>query len=646
MHAIRRAALSLLCLLPACAGPGAAPAAVARHDARAFYATTSFSGGSFSHDGTRLLVTSDASGTFNACALDLATRQLAPLTASTTDATFGVAWFPHDERCLLTADRGGDERNHLFVREPDGTLRDLTPGADVKASFLGWAADERSFFARTNERDARFFDLYRYRHGPGVLEAGAAEVAPGYARELLFQNPGGYDLAGVSRDGAWVALVRTNDNADSDVFVARTREPGTLVHATPHAGKVQSRFASFSPDGRTLYTTSDERGEFASVWSFDLASHERAPVLADDWDVTDYSFSEDGRWLATAVNADARTRVRVFEVASGREAPLPDLPEGDVTGVVFERGGARLACTVSGDRSPANLWLVDLASGASRRLTDALAPEIREDELVEAESVRFPGEDGLAIPALLYRPHGASRARPAPALLWMHGEPGGQSRHGYNPTIQHLVNHGYAVLAVNNRGSSGYGKTFFHLDDRRHGEADLDDCVAARRWLETLPWVDGARVGIAGGSYGGYLVCAALAFRPQAFDVGIDLFGVTNWIRTLESVPAWWADFRASLYAEIGDPAADRERLLERSPLAHADEIRRPLLVVQGANDPRVLQAESEEIVAAVRANGVPVEYVLFPDEGHGFRSKQNRIRASEAYLAFLERYLRGIPGG
>ena len=255
--------------------------------------------------------------------------------------------------------------------------------------------------------------------------------------------------------------------------------------------------------------------------------------------------------------------------------------------------------------------------------------------------VRYASFDGLEIPALLYRPHGASAESPVPAMLWIHGGPGGQSRAGYNPTLQFLINQGYAILSVNNRGSAGYGTTFFHLDDRKHGEGDLQDCVYARRYLAGLDWVDGERVGIIGGSYGGYMVAAALAFQPEAFDIGIDIFGVTNWLRTLESIPPWWEDFREALYDEMGDPATDRERLTANSPLFHADKIVKPLLVVQGANDPRVLQVESDELVAKVKANGVPVEYVLFEDEGHGFRSKKNRIRASEAYVRFADQHLK-----
>lgn len=202
------------------------------------------------------------------------------------------------------------------------------------------------------------------------------------------------------------------------------------------------------------------------------------------------------------------------------------------------------------------------------------------------------------------------------------------------------MHHGYAVLAINNRGSSGYGKHFYHLDDRRHGEADLDDCVWARNYLAEQNWIDDRRIGIIGGSYGGYLVVAALAFRPEVFAGGIDIFGVTNWLRTLRTLPAWWTTERAWIYAEMGDPSIDSARLRRISPLFHADAIVAPLFVVQGANDPRVLQVESDEIVERVAARGVPVDYLLFPDEGHGFVKRVNKVAASERYLQFLDTHL------
>ena len=183
------------------------------------------------------------------------------------------------------------------------------------------------------------------------------------------------------------------------------------------------------------------------------------------------------------------------------------------------------------------------------------------------------------------------------------------------------------------------------MDDRKHGDADLDDCVASKKMLVETGAVDPERIGIVGGSYGGYMVLAALAFRPREFAVGVDLFGVSNWLRTLESIPPWWESFRQALYKEMGDPAVDKEYLHRISPLFHAEKIERPLIVLQGANDPRVLKVESDEIVAAARKRGVPVEYVVFDDEGHGFAKKANQEKAYAAILAFLDRYLKGDAG-
>ncbi len=226
-------------------------------------------------------------------------------------------------------------------------------------------------------------------------------------------------------------------------------------------------------------------------------------------------------------------------------------------------------------------------------------------------------------------------------MVYVHGGPGGQTMRGYSAQIQYLVNHGYAVLGINNRGSSGYGKTFFTADDRKHGMEPLWDCVEAKTWLASLGWVDPERIGIMGGSYGGYMTLAAMAFRPEAFKVGIDIFGVSNWIRTLESIPPYWEAQRKALYDEIGDPVKDKEFLTATSPLFHAANIRKPLMVIQGANDPRVIKPESDEIVEAVRKNKVEVEYVVFPDEGHGFSKKKNQAVASAKIREFLDKHLK-----
>jgi len=617
---------------PAEPAPTTAPPAPAigarRYDARTFYGTVLMAGASFSHDGSRVLISSNKTGVFNVYSVPVAGGDPEPLTRSTTDSIFAVSYFPADDRFLYSADQGGNEQSHLFAMEADGKSRDLTPGDKTKASFIGWSRDHKAFFVTTNERDPRAFDMYRY-------------AVDGYARALVFKNEQTWAIGDVSYDQRWLALDKTNTNADSDVYLVDLRaRKARPVLVTRHKPPVQNGVLGFTPDSRKLYFGTDGAGEQVQAWSYDLRSRRQAVEVTAEWDVGPVYFSENGRYRVSAINQDARTVLQIDDLTSKSQVTPADLPPGDITDAVFSQDEKRMAFYLSSDRTPRDLYVLDLASGKANRLSSNLDPGVKQDDLVDGEVVRYPSFDGLNIPAILYRPRDAGPDHRVPAVVWVHGGPGGQSRHGYNPLLQFAVNHGYAVLAVNNRGSSGYGKTFYHLDDRHHGDVDLKDCVFARRYLESLDWVDGRRVAIMGGSYGGYMVAAALTFEPEAFDAGVDLFGVTNWVRTLENIPPWWSSFRDSLYGELGDPAVDKARLTAISPLFHAERIRRPLLVAQGANDPRVLKVESDEIVAAARKNKVPVEYLVFPDEGHGFRKKENEIATAEKVVAFLDRHL------
>ncbi|MDX2416808.1 MAG: alpha/beta fold hydrolase [Xanthomonadales bacterium] len=607
---------------------------IPKYSAQAFFETTSYrlpgsAGHAFSADGKSLLMSSDASGVYNVSSLPLDGGSPEQLTQSTDNAVFAVSWFPADNRILYTHDGGGNELNHVFVREADGSTRDLTPGDELKAGFLAWAKDGQSFYLTTTERDQKSFDVYRY-------------PVSDYSREMVFENPG-FQISAISDDGRWIALDKPRTSADSDIFVvdlqSDKQEP---VLITGHMGNISYGTYEFTRDNNSLVYATNEFGEFYQAWEYDLQSGESSVLVEAPWDVSYVIFSPTGRYQVNGVNADARTEVTVLDTQSGAEVNLPELPPGDLNNVRFSADESHIALIVNADDSPSNIHVIDLAEGHSHQLTQALNPAIDQSHLVSSEVVRYKSFDGLEIPSILYRPHGASAENPVPALVLVHGGPGGQTRTGYRAMVQHLVNHGYAVLGANNRGSSGYGKTFNHLDDKRHGEEDLQDIVYGRAYLDSLDWVDGSRVGIIGGSYGGYMVAAALAFEPEAFEVGIDIFGVTNWERTLASIPPWWESFKEALYDEMGDPATDGERHHRISPLFHAENIVKPLLVVQGANDPRVLQVESDELVAAVQANEVPVEYLVFPDEGHGFRKRDNRISASDAYVKFLDIYLKG----
>jgi dipeptidyl aminopeptidase/acylaminoacyl peptidase len=543
------------------------------------------------------------------------------LTSSSGNAIFPISYFPNDARVLYTSDQGGNELNHLYVRLLDGTVRDLTPGEKVKANFAGWSGDGKTFYVATNERDPRFFDVYAYD-------------AASYDQNTDYQP------AAISRDGRYIALVKPISSQKSEVYLAEIGSSAAPRLITPHEGNVSYGVYDFTPDSRGLVIATNEHGEWNQAWTHDIATGEKKPLIQADWDVTGLSFSPSGRYRVHALNADASTKLTITDLRSNRPVAIRGVPAGDITGVRFNRDESMIAFTVNASTSPTDIYVADLRTGQARRLTRSLNPAIDAAQLVEGKVARFRSYDGLEVPGILYRPREASASNPVPAIVLVHGGPGGQARRNYAAQIQHLVNHGYAVFDINNRGSSGYGKTFYHLDDKRHGDADLRDVVAARHWLAGQDWISD-RVAVMGGSYGGYMTAAALAFHPDVFDAGVNIFGVTNWTRTLQSIPSWWTAQKTALYDEMGDPATDAERQRRISPLFHASNIKRPLLVVQGANDPRVLQVESDELVAAVKRNNVPVEYVLFPDEGHGFLRKENRVTASEAYLKFLDQHLK-----
>jgi dipeptidyl aminopeptidase/acylaminoacyl peptidase len=516
-------ALAGTSLVAAQTGQPAAPA-VPRYTIQQFLTTILYKSPSFSPDGRKLLVASDETGTFNAFAIPVDGGAPVQLTHSKVSAVDVLGYFPRDERFLYLSDQGGNENSHLYVQSPDGSIRDLTPGDKVKANFHGWSRDGRTFFVSTNERDPAAFDLYEM-------------AVDGYERTLLFKNDGSFYPGPVSPDRRWVALEKTVTNDHLEIYLHdRTTGKTELLSPGGVPGtEVSCKAQDFSPDGKSLYYLTDKGSEFDYLMRYDLATGQSTEVLRPDWDVLSGSFLREGKYFLAKINDDARTTLRLFDAADLHPVPLPDFPEARVTEVITSQDGRRMAFFVEG-KGPAELYVRDTATGQTRRLTRAL-PEIDPAHLVEGRVVRFKSFDGLEIPGILFKPQEASPESKVPALVWVHGGPGDQSTIGYKAFVQYLVNHGYAIYAINNRGSDGYGKTFHGLDDRKHGEGDLGDCVASKKMLADTGWVDPQRIGIIGGSYGGFMVLAALTSRPREFAAGVDLYGVANWARTLENIP-------------------------------------------------------------------------------------------------------------
>ena len=634
MLRVKRLALFVLLVL-------SAPAAFAQQTGKnsprqytieQFMNTVRIGGSSFSADEKSILFHSNKSGIFNVYSVGVTGGDTAQLTNSTKESTFALSYFPTDARILYTYDRGGNENSHLYLRELNGSERDLTPGEKVKANFIEWSHDRKSFFFTTNERDPRFFDLYEM-------------PIDTFKPTMIYKNQMGFDVAAISPDKKFIAFNNSGvSQADSNVVLYNTVTKELDV-ITLHVDEEMSNSAqTFDAASKYLYYLTDDGSQFRYVARYDIKNRETKIIEKAPWDVSYTDFSRTGKYRVTAINEDGRTKINIIEQATGKLVDLPKLPNADITGVNISPSEKLMAFYLNGDRIPANLYVYDFATKKATKLTESLNPEINPADLVESQVIRYKSFDGLEIPSILYKPKIASAQNKVPALLLIHGGPGGQTRVGYSPVTQYLVNHGYVILGVNNRGSSGYGKTFFAADDGKHGREPLWDCVEAKKYLASLGYVDEKKIGIMGGSYGGYMVLAALAFKPEEFAVGVDLFGVSNWVRTLQSIPPYWESFRKSLYKEIGDPNTDLENLRAVSPLFHADKIVKPLIVLQGANDPRVIKPESDEIVDNIKKRNGVVEYVLFDNEGHGFTKKANEIRAYKAILDFVDKYLKAGP--
>jgi dipeptidyl aminopeptidase/acylaminoacyl peptidase len=623
--------LPCLLLLWACNSDNtSAPKAVKQYSIEQFYKTTSVGSGVFSPDEQRLLVHSNESGIFNLYEINIADGTKKQLTNSTVESFFAIDYVPGTGEALYSADKGGDENDHIYLLKADGTSQDLTPGAKEKAGIVTWAKDRKSFYYTSNKRDPRFFDVYNMTTGD-------------WKPTLVYTNTDGFDVASVSNDGAWIALAQSITTSENKLFLYDVKNK-TRREISDAAAPGSYGASGFSADNQTFYYTTDVGKEFAYLMQYNLADGSRKSAYEANWDVM-YSYqSENGKYLVIGLNEDGKNKLIIRDLATGQDVAFPEIPDGDVAAVNIAPSEKTMRLSVSTSRSPNDLYHYNFETKALKRLTNNMSAEISTDDLVAAEVVRFKSFDGLDIPAIYYKPHTASPKNKVPALVWVHGGPGGQSRVGYSAFIQYLVNNGYAVLAVNNRGSSGYGKSFYKMDDLNHGEKDLQDCVYGKKYLQSLPYIDPDKIGIIGGSYGGYMTMAAMAFQPDEFKVGVDIFGVTNWLRTLKSVPPYWESFRKALYAELGDPfTADSVRLHRISPLFHASNIKNPVMVLQGANDPRVLQVESDEMVDAMKKNNVPVDYVIFPDEGHGFVKKENEIKGYSGVVAFLDKHLKKV---
>lgn len=579
---------------------------------------------SFSPDGRRIALITNLNGIPQVWIAPSAGGWPSMVTAL-DDSVGAVLWSPDGEWLALSVAPGGGMNQQIYLVRPDGTgLRRLTDGGRENNWLDGWSDDGKTVTFASNRASPESMDAYVYE-----IEAEAAT--------RVARNPGVGRLMDMSPDGRFAVLYRQRSRGDNDLFlIEMTGGRETLL--TPHDPPAQFGSAAFSSDGRAIYLSSNggrDRTAFARVKLSGGAGPVEVLASRDDAELQEFALTEDGATAALLWNVAGRSELSFFDLESGDELPGPKLPAEIATGLTFSKDGSRLAFTLSGAASPPNVWVLERGKGLIQ-VTDSPHPGIDLSSLVEPELVRFRAHDGIELTGWFYRPKGAPV--PTPMVLSFHGGPEGQERPAFNSTYQALLSRGIAVLAPNVRGSSGFGKKFVNLDNgalRVNGVKDIESSVD---YVVEGGIADPKRLGVMGGSYGGYMVMAALSEYPETFAAGANLFGVVNFETFFAHTEPWMASISK---VEYGDPATEAEMLRSLSPIHKIDRVKTPTLVLHGANDTNVPVVEADQVVESLKKRGVPVEYVLFPDEGHGFRKTPNRIRSTVSIVRWFEKYLK-----
>jgi dipeptidyl aminopeptidase/acylaminoacyl peptidase len=578
---------------------------------------------SWSHDGSRLMVGSNLTGTMQLYQLDPEAEPeaegLVQLTAEDEPVT--GRFLPASDDIIVQKDEKGNERQQIYQLDPDGSLNPLV----VDPAWI--------HLAGSASRDGRLLAYATNRSNGVDFEIVVRELGSG--RERTVFSGGLCSAAAFSPDGRTLGVIRSTDRAGDNELWLVDITMGERRQVAPHDDQAEVSGPVWLPDGSGFYFTTDAGRDVAGVAFYDVAGDTWDYVLEPGWD-SHCSMDWEGRHLLIVENQDGFTRAELRTPESldlQAEVPLPG--QGVATEWVFPRDGDRLAFFYSSARIPGDTWCFDPVSGRSERLTRSPVG-LDLAHLVEPELHRFESFDGESIPAMLYRP-AETAGEPAPAVVVVHGGPESQARPAWNPLISYLVDAGYNVAVPNVRGSTGYGKRYQHLDDRRKRLDSVADLAALHDWLEGLSGVDAARAALFGGSYGGYMVLAGLVFQPDRWAAGIDVVGISSLVTFLENTSAYR---RRAREREYGFLDTDRDFLAEASPLTHIDQLRAPLLIIHGANDPRVPLSEAQQLHAALEAKGIRSELLVYEDEGHGLQKLANRLDAYPRAVAFLNQVL------
>jgi len=597
------------------------------HDLERYLNIRSAYGASIGPEGTVAFLM-DTTGTPQVWTLDAPGGWPEQRTFDDERVTF-CSFSPERRELAFGMDEGGDEFTQLFRLDlADGRIHPLTDTPDAIHYWGGWSHDGDRIAFAANRRDESVFDVYVQDRDEQGADA-----------DLLYEGDSWLSVGGWSPSDDRLVLSEHRSSFDQDLYVLDV-ETGEREHVTPHEGDARFQSASWSPDGEALYCCTDRDTDTTELVRLDLASHEIETVESGgEWNVDGIALDDDTGRFAFSRNVDGYTELTVAAFTGPtdyEERPAPDLPDGIAGGVSFDPDAERFALSASSREAPTNVHVADFETGESERWTHASTAGIPESSFRAPELIHYETFDGREIPAYFTLP-GDVPDGGAPVIVDIHGGPESQRRPSFSGLTQYLLSRGYAVFEPNVRGSTGYGKAYTHLDDVRKRLDSVKDIEAAADWLAAREDVDPDRLVAYGGSYGGFMVLAALTEYPDLWAAGVDVVGIASFVTFLENTGAWRREHREAEYGSLDD---DREFLESISPLNSAERITAPLFVLHGANDPRVPVGEAEQIADEVADHGVPVEKLIFEDEGHGISKLENKIEAYTAVVDFLDEHV------
>ena len=596
------------------------------------YFTRSLAGAAWSPDGKDILFTTDISSRMNLWKVGASGGWPVQLSQS-DERQYSGTWSPDGKWIAFQQDTAGNELWDLFAIPRDGgEAVNLTATPVVREEAPHWSPDGKTIAFNRKPKESTVYDVALLDWTTHKVTQLTHEATKNHLWQTIAWSPDGRVLYANRLEVSF---------QDAEVYAIDVAT-GKATNLTPHEGQTLYTASSLSPDGKTLLVTSNAKGGYQNVALLSLPDQPLKWVTDTKWEATAGDFSPNGKSFTYAINADGRTDLFLADAATGQATRM------DLTGGVNGFAGYPTSFSPSGDRllvshessvDPSDYWVYDVTSGKGSQLTFSAIASLNSAPRPSSHVVTYKSFDGKMISALMWVPFNLKRDGTNPALVLPHGGPTGQTADYWSPRIAALVSRGYICIAPNVRGSTGYGMEFQKANYQDLGGGDLQDEVFAAKFLVATGYVDQKKIGITGGSYGGFMTLMAIGRTPDVWAAGVELFGIIDWKTMLQHSDPMLQQYERSL---LGDPVKDRQAYEAASPITYFKDVKAPLLVLQGDNDPRVPKEEAEQVVDLLKRAGKTVDAHFYPDEGHGFEKRENQIDAIKRTIAWFDKYLKG----